>query len=339
MKLIEHIRKRPGMYIGEMSIRGLKTLLGYFFDDILSNKIGKPEIVIDFRKNNWINLKIINIDTALFVKIINDLEIEKSFEIFGLPVIIALSEQTKIKITHGTSLLFLTSTQGTYEYTATTTQHESDNLEIEFKPDEAIFKEIILDYEVLNQFIRRYAFINNNLKIVSIDNRKEVKQVNLFDYPNGISHQLDFKIGEQHYGEPFFRLDLKTKIGEYEYQICFSYQNIWLGQTYIMTYANYDELIHGGSLEQGVLEGIKSALQKLADKRNVAIDRRKIKEQLILIAVVKGENFSFHGSVKTKLNMPKIRKEIKQYVAKQMLAYLANNYEIEQKFLTKHKRI
>ena len=37
--------------------------------------------------------------------------------------------------------------------------------------------------------------------------------------------------------------------------------------------------------------------------------------------------------------MPKMRKEIKQYVAEQMLAYLADNHEIEQEFLNKHKRI
>ncbi|MFM9950049.1 MAG: hypothetical protein ACKV1O_19095 [Saprospiraceae bacterium] len=339
MKIIEHIRKRPGMYIGEMTIRGLKTLLGYFFDDIINNKIGKSEIVVDFRKNNWICLKIDNVDTSLFVKTINNLENENEFVIFGLPVIIALSEQTKIKITHSTSLLILTSTRGIYEHATTTTQCEFDRIDIEFKLDDTIFKEIILDYEVLNQFIRRYAFINNNLKIVSTDSRTEVKQVNLFDYPNGILHQLDFKIGEQYYGEPFLKLDLNTEIGEYEYQICFSYQNSWLGQTYIMTYANYDELIHGGSLEQGVLEGIKLALQKSANKRNVEIDRRKIKEQLILIAVAKGDNFNFYGPVKTKLTMPKMRKEIKQYVAGQMLTYLADNYEIEQEFLNKHKRI
>jgi DNA gyrase/topoisomerase IV subunit B len=338
LTIIDHIKMRPAMYIGDLSIRGLKTMFRHFFDDILNNNRGNIEISIELKTDNLINLKVNNIDTDIFLKTIDSLNAEKKFVSFGLPVIIALSEQIELTIAKKSLLLSLNAQNGVYKHAVSTSESEINFIEIDFKIDLTVFKDVILDYEILNQFIRRYALIYKNFKFVSIDSRKETKQVNIFEYPNGLSHQLDFKIGEQYYGKSFFRLDLNTRIEEYEYQICFSYQNVWLGQTYILTYANYDELIFGGSFEKGILEGITLALKKLVDKRQIEIDKRKIKEQLILVAAIKGDNFDFCGSTKAKLNMPQVRKVIKEYVTEQILTYLSDKKDIEEEFINKHRK-
>jgi DNA gyrase subunit B len=332
---LDQIGKRPGMYVGDLSIHGLKNMLGYFFDDILENATNRVELNLDFNVNNYIALTVSKIDTSLFVKTLDNLITGNNLVAFGLPVIIALSEQAEIRFSNKGSLFSLSSRNGNYNCSKTPYSENIDFIKIEYKIDQSVFKLTELSYEVFNQFLRKYAFLNTCLKIISNDNRTKIRQTNLFDYPNGLSHQLDFKIGEQLYGQSFFRLDLSVKIDEYHYQICISYQDIWLGQAHVMTYANYDELIYGGSLEIGVVDGILLAVKLLADSRKISIDRRKIREQLILLAVIKGKNFNFYGSTKTKLNMPKVRKAVKEFVSDKILKYLAENETIEEQLLSK----
>lgn len=335
LNLIEHIRKRPGMYVGDLYIRGIKTMLGYFFDDILKESSNKFDININFKTNNRIAIFIENINTELFIETVENLNLENKIVSFGLPLIIALCEQVNLKIINNSSISTLTSTKGNYEFKKKTISKNTDSIEIEFDIDQAIFKHTELNYEAFNQFFRKYVFINTNCRIISHDSRTDIKQTNLFDYPKGLSQQLDFRIEEQLYGQSFFRLDLITKKGKFEYQICISYQDIWLSQTIIQTYANYDELIYGGSLEQGILDGIFYAIKKIADKKQITIDRRNLKEQLILLAVIKGDNFGFEGSTKTKIYMPKVRKHIKEFVAEQTIKYLTDNIDVELKMLKK----
>ncbi|MCW0487167.1 hypothetical protein [Riemerella anatipestifer] len=335
LNLIERIRRRPGMYVGDLCIRGIKTMLGCFFEDILENSSNKLDINIDFKTNDIIALFVKNLNTELFIETVENLNIENKIVPLGLPVIIALSEQVNLKIISNSSVLTLTSTKGDYEFKNKLITKKADSIDLEFKIDRTIFNEVELNYESFNQFFRKYTFINTNCRIISHDNRTDIKQTNLFDYPRGLSQQLDLKIAEQLYGKSFFRLDLSTKIDNYEYQICISYQDIWLSQTIIQTYANYDELLNGGSLEKGILDGLYLAIKEIAYKREIVIDRRKLKEELILLAVIKGNNFHFCGSTKVEIYMPKVRKKIKEFVCEKALLYLSENKHIENQILNK----
>jgi DNA gyrase/topoisomerase IV subunit B len=58
LTIIDHIKMRPAMYIGDLSIRGLKTMFRHFFDDILNNNRGNIEISIELKTDNLINLKV-----------------------------------------------------------------------------------------------------------------------------------------------------------------------------------------------------------------------------------------------------------------------------------------
>lgn len=339
LNLIQNIRRRPGMYIGDLTIRGLKNMIGYFLDDIQKDNSSNIEITIEFKKDNWVKIQVNKIDTSLFAETISSLNTDNKFISLGLPVMIALSEEIKINVQKLPSLISLWANKGIYEYAATTAIDKIDRIEVNFKIDFDIFNSFSFNYEIINGFIRKYAFIYSNFKIVSIDSTKDIKQTNLFEYPNGVSDQLDYKIAEQLHGIPLLRLDLKVNIDEYDYQICFCYLDIWLGQTYIATYANYDELIFGGSLENGILDGIILTFQEYSKsyKNKVKINYKSAKEQLILIAVAKGHNFNFAGSTKCKLEMPKMRKSIKQYVYNQLNYYLKTNEAIAEKVLDKFR--
>lgn len=331
--IIDHIRRRPGMYVGDLHFSGLRTMIGYFFDETLTKNKNRIDVTIEFKRNHWISIKIDNTDTSLFVKTIENLKAEKTYVSIGIPIIIALSERAEIKIVKDTKAFSLHSSKGQYEYSISASDQNSDSIEVDYQIDNSIFKDTTVNYEVINHFLRKYAYINTECRITSIDSTKQTIQKNIFEYPNGLSHKLDYKIAIQLYARSFFRLDLNTKIEDYEYQICISYQNSWLKETIITTYANYDELIYGGSLEKGIIDGLNNAIKQTAKTENIEIENRKIREQLIIFAVIKGDNFDFSGSTKTELQMPKVRKDIKNYISKNVIAYLADNETIKNKLL------
>lgn len=334
LTLIDHIRKRPGMFIGYLSFHGIINIVAFFLDDILINNKGKFEVNIYFHKNNYIAIEIKNINTNLFTESIEKLTNDKGFVSLGLPIIIALGEQAEINISNNGTIYTLSSKNGNYQYSKAISNHEDSHLKVNFKADEAIFESNLdLNYEVFNQFFRKYSSIHFNCKIISRENRTPIAQTICFNYPKGLSNILDLKIAKQDQSPPFLRLDLITQIDNYEYQICFSFHSFLYRQTKIKTFANYDELIYGGSLEDGIIDGLFLAFKELANKKNIEVSRKKIKKHLILMAAIKGENFNFYRSTRTELNMPKVRKAIKQFVADRTLIYLKENNMLVDKIL------
>lgn len=79
MTIIDSIQKRPAMFIGNLSICGFKRMLSEFFNDILKKNTDKIEIFIDLKKDNWIHLKIKNINTTLFIETLDNLYISRLF--------------------------------------------------------------------------------------------------------------------------------------------------------------------------------------------------------------------------------------------------------------------
>jgi DNA gyrase subunit B len=335
LKIIEHIRKRPAMYVGSMNFHGVKTMLGYFIEDILDVSNSKIDINIEIKSNNSIAVIIENIDATLLLESVNYLTEENNYKSLALPVIIALSKKVNLKITNNSTFISLTSSNGNFLINTKKITPKTNTIEIEFQIDKSFFKETELNYEALNQFLKKYAFLNSNCRMISIDSRKNIQQTILFDYPKGLSQQLDLILAQQQFVHSFFRLDLLTKLDNYEYQICFSYQNLWDCKTTIQTFANYDELIYGGSLEKGILDGLFLALKQIANKMKIKFDKRKLKEQLILLAVIKGDNIYFCGPTKTKIDFPKVRKNVKQFVCDKTLKYLSENEQIEKQLLNK----
>lgn len=339
IKLAEHIRKRPAMYIGDLALQGFKNMLGYFFDEINSSA-GQIPITVEFKKDNVVCIEVSQIDTQTIIELLQEIDKEVPVKLLALPVIAALAEQIHITVQNPPSLVVLWGNKGSYQMAASTSQEKDQKLLIEFKIDFDIFNKFDLDYDILNDFIRKYAYLNSNFKIKCIDSRHDEIRINIYYYPNGISHLLDYKIGKQLYCNTSFRFDRKVKIDNYSFEISFAYLNVWLKHTDITSYAHNTELIFGGSLVEGILDGILTALKEVAAWQNkkVVINRKKIKEQLILIATVKGDeyDFVFKGSLKGELDMPKMKKQIKDYIHLELINYFKCNESIATMMLGKY---
>ena len=333
---VENIRKRPAMYVGDCSIRGLKHLLQYYFDDFPKKEFQTTQVDIEIRQDNWINIRITEIDTTVMMNTITHLEKGKFDKCtYGLPLMIGLSDEINITIQKFPSVVVLNANNGIHESWISTAQTKENMIELSFKLDLDIFKNVEYDYEIINHFLRQYAILNPHFNIKSSDKVSNNQQVNIFYYPKGIAHLLTHKIAEQHYGNPIFRLDLNTSIEHYDYQISFAYQDFWLGQTFVTSFANNDELLFGGSLIDGIFDGIILAVKRKAKKdgTKIKINHKIVQKQLILIASVKGQNFNFGGSIKENLVMPEMRKQIKNYISKTIDDYFSNNQTIADKVL------
>lgn len=337
----DSIRKRPGMYIGELRLPGFKQMFEYLFEEILEDCFVNPVFEISFFQENKITIKIINTDTKKFLLRID--QIQTSYDqisSFGLGVFIALSADITIAINDLPSLVVLYGKKGDFETVASTSKDKERSILLTYTADKEIFKDFKLVYEEINSFLRQFVFLNPSLKIISVDKTTEELQRNIFYYPTGVLKQLDYFISQQVYGLPYLRVDINAKINHYSYIIGISYSNIWLEKYFIKTYAGNIETYLGGSLNEGILEGLMLSISNLAQKENIeiVITEEIAKQQLIVIAAVRGENFIFEGSIKRKLDMPKLKKDVRELVYDYMVNYLSTNPKAAQYILDKFRR-
>lgn len=311
-----HIRKRPGMYIGNIGIFGFKNMMGHLLEEIKTDQSKRTQITIKFQPNYSFHIQMNNAEIPMFFEQWEDKTLEPYF---GFRCLVHLTELLELKTQNKTSLISLIGKGGNFNYNITQATDNTNTIDLWFKIDLGIFRDLLnVDYSEMNQFLRRYSFLNPLYKIVTIDNRSSDKPYFVFDFPQGISHELDFKLNEQHL-TPIFRMDLKVTINNYAYQVSFAYtsENI---STRLLTYTNYVDLLQGNSLERGVLDGLILGFKRYFQLKEIKtqVNTKKIKNQLILIAHLSGEEIEWRGATKTNIYMPHIRKDIKYYIAEKL---------------------
>lgn len=335
------IRKRPGMFLGELRLPGFKQMLEYLFEEILRDCFENPIFEIDFYPENRFTVRVSKINTKQFLLRLDNLQpTDDSITSLGLGTIIVLSADISIAVNDLPTLIVLYGQKGNFETVTSTSQEKENNVIISYTVDKEIFKDLEFVYEQINGFLRQFAFLNPHLKIISTDKTIDEFQRNVFYYPTGVLKELDYFISQQPYGLHSNRIDIDAQIDKYSYKIGILYSNIWLNTSFIKTYAGNIETFLGGSLYDGILEGLVLATKKVAQKENadIVINRRLVKKELIVIAAVQGDDFEFEGSVKRKLGMPGIKKDVMQLVSERATTYFESNPKATESILYKFKR-
>ncbi len=338
-QLLESIRKRPAMYIGCCTIRGFEPLFYQFFDDLNAGSNQKVAIHITFEANNWIKIAFEPSEMTLsrFLQSFQQ-NYAEDFRSYSLAIFIALSEAIQLSIQSNSILLTLSAQKGYITSSESMNCDGMPNVQIDFKIDSERFPKMIIDYEIMNQIFRQYALLNPYFRIISTNNITHNLQINIFEYPKGIDYQLDYEIAKQQYGEPYFRFECQTTIDDYKYQICLAYLDSDFFKTFITSYANNDELIHGGSLIDGVLAGLEDSIENIVKSQNksIKVNCKTIKKNLILIASVRDNQwrFTFAGSIKGALIMPQMKKNIKQYFYTELMTHFEKHPEVVKKLIT-----
>jgi DNA gyrase/topoisomerase IV subunit B len=177
------------------------------------------------------------------------------------------------------------------------------------------------------------------LKIISIDKTGEELQRNVFHYSSGIFKQLDEAIARLQYIQPLFKLNISSEIGKFSYNIGIFYFNGQSQNTCIKTYAGNTEMLFGGSLIDGILDGTITSFKMLADEKNVGITitKKSVTKQMMIVAQVTGEDIVYVGATKSRIGMPKMRKEVKKLVSDHLTSYSHKNPEMTQRLLNEFK--
>lgn len=327
---VQHIRMRPGMYIGSLRKEGLIEMLEQLFGELLRYTSTDPVFDLGFYPDNRIVLEVKQIKASSLASYLSSLE--KQFEIYqlGTRAIISLSET--IRIIAGDTLF--TSTQGNYE-TARSVSKSENTASLDFTLDHSIFTELKIQYDLLIPFLQQFAYLNPSLKLIVADYGGEELQRNLFHYPRGIFEQLESSMRSEYYHAGLLKLEIEAQVGAYHYQIGI-FNNYWLDGALTKTFAGNLELYYGGSLEKGIYSGISVATKRLAKKKNmtVGMERKIMEKHFTFLAVIKGEDFSYEGSTRRKLGMPQVQSDVRDIVCEHLLAFYEREPDKAEQVLT-----
>lgn len=342
IQTIEHIRTRPGMYIGNTSFKGFYQMLEYLFSEVCGNRNTPFEIEFIFEDEGWISIEFRHADTFWLEKWIkNGSRWELDFRGLGVCSFIALASEMKMEIQMADKSWIITASKGTFQFEEVAGSEKPGTVHLRFLPDDSIFKNMVFNFDVMVQHLRRYAFLTPLCTLVCKDTRSRIHQCKVWSCPLGVANELNYQIDmlDEGWHRPVFKKHLTTTVGRYNYQISFAMMQ-WFATPRLHTFANYQVLYHGGALENGVLNGITRAFNYCMSAAGSSdrIKKSELKSRILLVAVVKNENFDFRfkGSMRGELYSPEIQQVVSKFVFEELKKEINENPEVEKLFRNKY---
>ena len=359
---LEAVRRRPGMYIGSTSSKGLHHLVYEIVDNAIDEAImgfcHNIDVIIE--KDNsivvcddgrgipvGINTKAGISSVEVVFTILHaggkfgggGYKVSGGLHGVGASVVNALSEWLDVKIYDGENVHFQRYERGIpMGELSVIGQTDKTGTEVSFKPDDQIFEELEFDYSVLENRIREQAFLNAGLKITLTDNREETPIENHFCYEGGI--------------KSFVEHINKTKDSIHENVIFLSYEKDYTMAEIAMQYTDrYDEVIlsfannihtqEGGTHETGFKAGLTKVMNDYArkfgflkgDDKNLSGE--DFREGLTAIVSVKLQEAQFEGQTKSKLGNSEMRTVVENLINTKLSEYLEENPAVARTIIDK----
>lgn len=332
---LEAVRKRPGMYIGSTSSRGLHHLVWEIIDNSIDEALAghASEINVTIEKDNWI--KVTDNGRGIPVDIQEKMgrpAVEVIFTVLhaggkfdggsykvsgglhgvGSSVVNALSSTLEVYVHKNGEVHYQSYTRGApdADLKVIDTTDKTGTI-IRFKADEEIFTETtVYEIEILQKRIKELAFLNKGLEINLIDEREEEPVEFKYHYEGGIKSYVEElnKTKEGLHEEIIYMDDSKDEI---EVEIAMQYN---LGYTCtLLTYANNIYTHEGGTHEDGFKRALTKVINNYATKQNLIksteerLSGEDVREGLTAIVSIKHTDPQFEGQTKTKLGNSEAR--------------------------------
>ncbi len=363
---LEAVRKRPGMYIGTTSIRGLHHLVYEIVDNSIDEALAGycDKITVTINPDNSVTVEDNGrgipaaihpkqgIPTPEVVYTIlhaggkfggGGYKIAGGLHGVGASVVNALSEWVEL--------------DNCYEGRRYTERFEKGRVarpfrdegeyperphgvRVTFKPDPTIFEETVFEYEILANRMREQAFLNGGIRIVLRDIRPEEPIENEYHFEGGIrtfvSYLNEHKACELIHPEVIY---MKGEKGSSVAEIAIQYNDTY-NET-LMTFANNMNTIEGGMHETGFKSGLTKVLNDYARKVGILKDSDKnlsgedVREGLCAIVSVKLENAQFESQTKAKLGNSEIRTLVENTMTAKLSEYFEENPSVARAILDK----
>ncbi|MBT6774205.1 DNA topoisomerase (ATP-hydrolyzing) subunit B [Candidatus Woesearchaeota archaeon] len=321
---LEAVRKRPGMYIGDTSVRGLHHLVYEIVDNSIDEALaghcnqitviihnGDSVTVIDNGRGIPVaehpQLKIPAVQVAL-TKLHAGGKFDKStYKVsgglhgVGLSVVNALSIELEVQVKREGKIHYQKYSKGKplgeLNVIGDTTERGTM---IHFLPDPSIFSESVFHYDILAKRLRELAFLNKGIKIILLDEREEDKQ-DVFKYDGGIKEFIGYidKNKNPLHEVIYFEKEKDDVCVEVSLRYNSGYQEN------VFSFVNNINTIEGGTHLSGfktaITRVLNNHLKELKAKNDIKLTGEDIKEGLTAVISVKVMEPQFEGQTKTKL--------------------------------------
>jgi len=358
---LEAVRKRPGMYIGSTSSRGLHHLVYEIVDnavdEALADRCDKIDVVI--HKDNSISVldNGEGIPTGMHEKGVSAVEVVftvlhaggkfggGSYKVsgglhgVGASVVNALSEWLEVTVYQKGEIFSQRFERGEVitplTVTGTTKKHGTY---IHFKPDGDIFEELVYDFDTLKQRIQEMAFLTKGLKISIEDLREGEEKKQEFHYEGGIKEFVAYR--NRHKNKLYEEIVYAEGTVEDVYvEIAFQHNDSYVEN--VFSFVNNINTPEGGTHLTGFRNALTKTMNDYARNSKMLKDNEKnlsgedIREGITCVISIKVTDPQFEGQTKQKLGNSEARTAVNDVLSEKLTYFLEQNPHVAKIILEK----
>ncbi|WP_307770407.1 DNA topoisomerase (ATP-hydrolyzing) subunit B [uncultured Phascolarctobacterium sp.] len=358
---LEAVRKRPAMYIGSTSSRGLHHLVYEVVDNSIDEALAGycSDIKVIIHKDNSItvidNGRGIPVDMMKkeqkpAVEVIMTVlhaggkfgdggyKVSGGLHGVGVTCVNALSEHMEVEVRRGGKCYGIEFAKGkTSKKLYEKGDCETTGTTVHFKPDATIFTETEYSYDTLRLRIRELAFLNKGITISLTDERAEDKSES-FHFAGGIIEYVEFMDKDKDKINPkpiYLEGEKNTVIVEVAMQYCDTYSEN------IFTYVNNINTEEGGTHLSGFRKALTRTINAYARKTNMlkenedALSGDDVREGLTAVLSLKVQNPQFESQTKIKLGNSEVMPIVDNLVGDTLAEFMEENPQVAKKLVEK----
>ncbi len=364
---LEAVRKRPGMYIGSTSARGLHHLVYEIVDNSIDEALAGycTEINVTLNADHSVTVKdngrgmphgihpkmgISTIDVIFTVLHAGGkfggggYKVSGGLHGVGASVVNALSTKLEVEVHDGENVWFQSYKRGVPDGEVHTIgKTDKTGTQVTFWADGEIFEETVYDYDVLLKRLREQAFLNGGIKIIFKDDREEKKE-EILHYDGGIKNFVSYILNDKksrkdtleeiHSDVIYVSGEKNGSMAEVALQWNNGYDEI------IESFANNISTTEGGTHETGFKAALTKVLVEYGKKYKLIKDNEELtgedaREGLVTVISVKLEEPQFEGQTKTKLGNSEIRGLVENMLREKLADFLEENPNVGKSIIEK----
>ena len=348
---LEAVRKRPGMYIGSTSERGLHHLVYEIVDNAVDEALAGycNEINVEILEDNSIMVKDngrgipLGIHPKMKIPAVEVVytilhaggkfggegyKVSGGLHGVGASVVNALSEHVTVDVCNGDGIYEISFERGKVkEKLHKVAEGKKRGTKVVFKPDAEIFETTVFSAETLAQRLREMAFLNKGLKITLEDKRNTESEKLVFHYEGGLVSFVEYlNKGKEAISKPVY---FESLGGEVEVEIAFQYTTAYSEN--IHSFVNNINTIEGGTHLEGFKRGLTKAFNDYGRKFNILKEKDSnlqgddIREGITAIVSVRVKEPQFEGQTKTKLGNSEVTSIVNNVMLDKLSYFLEEN--------------
>ncbi len=358
---LEAVRKRPGMYIGSTSARGLHHLVYEIVDNSIDEAMAGycDDIIVSINEDNSVTVRDdgrgipVGIQPKMGIPAVevvftvlhaggkfggDGYKVSGGLHGVGASVVNALSKYLEVRVCDGSDIHYQRYERGqSCGPLKSIGKTDKTGTEVTFMPDDEIFDTVEFDYDILLQRMREQAFLNKGVRITLEDKRTE-PQKKVLQYEGGIKSFVEYLNRNK---EPLFPeiIYVESEQEDSEVEIAMQYNDSYSEN--LVSFANNINTTEGGTHETGFKAALTRILNDYGKKNNIIKENEKslsgedVREGLTAVISVKVKEAQFEGQTKTKLGNGEIRSVVESMMNDKLNTFLEENPAVARTIIEK----